>query len=407
MRLGFRRPLRSGSLILLFLESGTAATLRTMVRFQRYIFMQALWPVLVVLAGLAAVALLSQSLAQLDLIVDKRQSAFALLWVTLLALPQVVALILPIALFFAVIYALERLLRESELIVGYATGLSPWQAAAPVMRLAVAAALAHLAITTLLQPLAYREMRATLHAVALDLAASAVRPGSYIDPIEGLTLYARDERGGQLRDVLIHDSRRPGEDHTYTGRRAQFALIEGKPAIVLFDGGFQSRSSDRKVEFGSFQRHSLELTGLTQQQFSTLLKPSDRFLGELFYPDETFFYDQRNLKRFAAEGHFRLSSPLYDLALAAIALAALLGGEYSRHGQRNRILAASALALALRLGALGIQAAAADAAWLNWMQYGTPASVTFACALVLRGPSRAPRRAMPGLNELAQPAITS
>jgi lipopolysaccharide export system permease protein len=378
-----------------------------MVRFQRYIFMQALWPVLVVLAGLAVVALLSQSLAQLDLIVDKRQSALALLWVTLLALPQVVALVLPIALFFAVVYALERLLRESELIVGYATGLSPWQAAAPVLRLAVAAALAHLAITTLLQPLAYREMRTTLHAVALDVAASAVRPGSFIDPIEGLTLYARDERGGVLRDVLIHDARNPeGETRTYTARRAQFAVIETLPGIVLLDGDFQARGGDGKVEFGSFKRHALELPGLTQQQFSTLLKPSDRFLGELFHPDVTYFYDQRNLARFSAEGHFRLSSPLYDLALAAIALAALLGGEYSRHGQRARILIASALALSLRLGALGVQAAAADAPALNWAQYAAPLGVCAVCAYLLRSPRRRPaRRSVLAFEEPVQPAM--
>ena len=51
----------------------------------RYLLRQLLGPTLVAAAALSAVALLSQSLSALDLIVNQRQSALVFLKITLLA----------------------------------------------------------------------------------------------------------------------------------------------------------------------------------------------------------------------------------------------------------------------------------------------------------------------------------
>ena len=356
-----------------------------MVRFQRYIFAQALWPVLGVLAGLALVGLLSQSLANLDLIVNKRQSALALLWITLLTLPQVIALVLPLAVFFAVLYALQRMQGESELVIAYSAGMSPWQAAAPILRLAVAAALAHLVLTTLVQPLAFREMRSALQEIASDLAASAMRPGAFLEPTKGLTIYAREERGGRLLDVLLHDARQADRISTYTAAEATFGRTPAGPTLILVNGDFQTRNPKGQLDFGQYERYTLELPELFAQTFR-FWKPTDRFLGELLFPDPTHYYDQRNLDRLMAEGHYRLASPLYTLALAAIAAAALLSGEFRRQGYRNRLLAATGIALLVRLAALALHGVSVDAPNLNWLQYAAPLAALFVAGLLVAQP---------------------
>lgn len=368
------------------------------LRFQRYIFVQIFWPVLGVLAGLCLMALLSQSLTQLDLILVKRQSFLALLWITVLSLPQVIALILPLALFFATVYALNRLLDDQELVVGYATGMSFFELAAPVLRVTFIAMLGHLALTTHLQPMAFREIRATFKAVAADVAAAIIRPGQFLEPVAGLTVYSRNTHQGSLEGVLIHDVRIPAEPVTFTAERARLFSLRGAPAFVLQDGEYQRRRQTGEIDFGSFERYSLELPELQPKGEFFVLKPSDRFLGEMFYPDRTYFYDQRQIPKLLAEGHFRLSSPLYDLALVAIAMAALLGGEFSRRGNRSRILIASALALLVRLGALGIQTIGIENPERNWLQYGVPlAVIAAAAAYILRtnrvGPRPTGRRA--------------
>jgi lipopolysaccharide export system permease protein len=61
----------------------------------RYLLRQMLGPTLLATAALTAVALLSQSLAGLDLIVNQRQSAVVFLKITLLYMPQLINMILP------------------------------------------------------------------------------------------------------------------------------------------------------------------------------------------------------------------------------------------------------------------------------------------------------------------------
>ncbi len=363
-----------------------------MIRFQRYLFLQIFWPVLGLLGGLCVVAMLSQSLTQLDLIIDKRQSFLALLWITLLTLPQVISLLLPLALFFATLYALNSLLSDKELIVAYATGMSFSEIAAPILRVTFIAMLAHLAITTHLQPLAFREMRETFRAVAADVAASAIRPGQFIEPAKGLTLYSRDVQAGTLLGVMIHDARIADQPVTFTAEKARLVTLRGAPAFILEEGEYQRRRLDGDIDFGRFARYALELPDLIPKKEFFVLKPSDRFLGELFYPDKTYFYDQRQIAKLTAEGHFRLASPLYDLTLAAIAMAALLGGEFSRQGNRARMALATGLALLARLGALAVQAIGIESPSLNWLQYGVPLSlVLFAFAYMMRN-QRAPFR---------------
>ena len=73
-----------------------------MSAFQRYLFRNVLRTLLAIVGGLALIALLTQGLAQdrLDLIIENRQSVVVYLWVSVLATPQIISLLMPIALFF-------------------------------------------------------------------------------------------------------------------------------------------------------------------------------------------------------------------------------------------------------------------------------------------------------------------
>jgi lipopolysaccharide export system permease protein len=73
-----------------------------------------------------------------------------------------------------------------------------------------------------------------------------------------------------------------------------------------------------------------------------------------------------------AEAHYRLSAPLYAFAFVGLALAAVLGGSFSRLGYGRRIAIAAAAAATLRIVGFGVQAACDDVAWLNVLQYAIP-----------------------------------
>ncbi|KAF0187383.1 MAG: LPS export ABC transporter permease LptF [Hyphomonadaceae bacterium] len=361
-----------------------------MKALQAYLFRQGMVPLLAILGGLAGVAILTQGLNQLDLIVDQRQSALAFIWVTLLSMPQLISLIMPLAVFFAVTYAVNRMHTESEIAVAFAAGVSPWQIVSPILKLASVAALAHLAVNVLIQPASYREMRETVHAMRSDFAASLVRAGEFTTPADGLTFYAREVgAGGVLRDLFIDDRRNTNRPTTYTAR---FGLIRktpaGIPAVVMQQGQIQQPKPDGSVDLLDFDQYTLELGAFVSAEDDYVLKPSDRFLAELFFPDLIYYYDQRNADRFLAEGHHRLSSPLLDPALALIALAGLLAGDFSRRGYGQRIAVAAAAALTVRIFALGIQAACVDEPALNPLQYVFPLAVSVVAFWMLQAPRK-------------------
>jgi lipopolysaccharide export system permease protein len=352
---------------------------------ERYVFRQALGPLLAILAALGAIAILTQGLNRLDIIVDNRQSALSFIWVTLLATPQLMSLILPLAVFFAVAFAINRMHTESETTVLYAAGISPWRLAQPILQLATLAALGHLAITVVLQPAASREMRETIYDIRADVASSLVREGSYTFPADGLTIYARERRpGGDMADLFVHDSR-GNPPITYTARTGVVVMNNGAPQLVMMDGQIQRQLENGVVETLDFDRYPLTLEGFFEEEGDLILKPSDRTLGNLFFPDLTNHFNQRNVDRFLAEAHYRLSSPLLNFTLALIALAGLLGGEFSRQGYTRRLMWAAVAALLTRLTALGIQAAAIDDPALNPVQYIFPVLVGgFAAWVLLR-----------------------
>lgn len=351
-----------------------------------YVFRQALGPLLAILGALAAIAILTQGLNQLDIIITNRRAGFAFAWVTLLALPQLLSLILPMAVFIAVVYALNRMQSESEIAVLYGAGISRQRIARPIIQLAVLAALAHLTINVVVQPWAFKERRETFYALRTDVAASLIEEGSFTFPSDKLTLYARERGGGgELRDLLINDAR-PELPITYTARAGAIATIEGRPAVVMRDGQIQRMTEEGTVDVLDFDRYVLQLdSGNFDEPEIFYLKSSDRTLYELLMPDLTAHYDQGNIARFQAEAHGRLSSPLLSVALAMVALVSVLGGQFSRGGYARRIGIGAVIALVIRLLSLTLQAVAEEDVRMNVLQYVLPLVVILACGSMLGG----------------------
>jgi lipopolysaccharide export system permease protein len=346
-----------------------------MTGFQRYLFQNVLRTLLAIVGGLALIALLTQGLQQMDLIVDNRQSMLVYLWVSVLAAPQIISLLMPIALFIAAAGALNVAHRENEIVVAQASGMSNWQVASPVLRLATLAAVLHLGLNLWIQPAAYRELRAAISSASTDLAASLVREGAFMVHDDGLVTFARKVNGSQMSDLLISDSRNPADVVTYIAKTGYIATMEGIPAIVMADGHAQQLGTTGALEALKFDQSTFDLAPFINDQKAVILKESDRYLPELFYPDMTNYYDNDNVDKLLAEGHARIAAPLLNIAMALLAVYAVLGGDFSRRGYAMRIGIASGVAVGLRLLAFGATSAAQKDPGLNVLQYGVPIAV--------------------------------
>lgn len=342
-----------------------------MTQMQRYIFADAFRAFLIILAGVVILAVLVQGLSQIDLVVESRQSAAVYFKVVMLGSPKVLALIAPLGLFVACAWSLNRIHRDSELVVASAVGMTPWQMASPLLRLASMVAILHLTINLWVQPDMQREMRATLHAAKADLASLLIRPGEFTTAGEGITFFARDNVGGTLKGLLISDTGR-GETADYLAESGQVRTIDGKPALVMTNGQIHQLGEDDALSILDFDQYVFDLAPLIREETDIILKASDRFLPELLRIDPTNYYEASNQAPFLAEAHYRLTSPILSFPMVLLAVLAVLGGDFSRSGYFRRIGMAGIAALSLLFAHLAAQASADETPALNWLQWAVP-----------------------------------
>ena len=374
--------------------------------FQRYLFRNVLRTLIAIVGGLALIALLTQGLSQIDdTIVQNRQSMLAFLWVSVLATPQIIALLMPIALFIATAAALNVAHRENEVVVAQASGMSNWQVASPVLRLATLAAVLHLGLNLWIQPTASRELRTTLTTASTDLASSLVREGTFMTHRDGLTTFAGSVDGSEITFLVANDSRNPKNEVTYIAKSAFLSELEGKPALILRDGQRESLRSNGALESLTFQQSPLELGAFVNDQKAIILEESDRYLPELFYPDMTNYYDNANVNKFLAEGHARIATPLLNVAMAMLAIFAVLGGDFSRRGYARRIAIASGVALVVRIAAFSATSSAAKDPDLNAVQYLLPIGVVMIIGFLFFVQPILKRRRISARNPVSRPLM--
>lgn len=349
-----------------------------MLLIDRYLLRQLLGPTVLATAALAAVALLSQSLSALDLIVGQRQSALVFAKVTLLAMPQLVNMVLPIAVFVAALVSLNRLHTEQEIVVCFAGGMSRWRVIAPGLRLASMITLLALVMNLWVQPLAAREMRETLFEVRTDLASTLIREGEFTNPAPGLTVYAQSvDATGLIHNLFIHQEKDGGGATTYTAEEGRIEKRNGKPVLAMHRGSMQEFDKADVLNYLTFDDYPYELAPFMRSDELIHFKPSDRYLHELLFPDLTQDWEKRNRLKLLAEGHNRIASPLYNIALMALAFTAIIGGGFSRMGYGRRIAIISAVAVGFRILGFVVQAASEEAAWLNVLQYLVPVAAAY------------------------------
>lgn len=317
-----------------------------MNRITSYIFNQLLFATLLVTLTVTCAVWLTQSLRFIELIVNHGLSIGSYLYMTMLLLPSFLAILLPIGFFAAMLFVYNRLTTDSELIVMRAVGLGPQQLARPALILAVMVVLVDYLFTLVFMPMSYRAFRDIETDSRGGYAGVVLKEGAFNTVSDGVTVYVRT-RGpeGELLGILIHDTRDPKKAVTIMAERGVLAQTSEGPRIILVDGNRQTlEKDDNKFSVLYFERYSAELgrTGATnaQSEAERWRQPRERYINELLFPDMNSKMDRDNYNQLITEGHMRLTSSLYGLAFALIALAALIPGDYNRRGQGKRILVA-------------------------------------------------------------------
>lgn len=353
----------------------------------RYIFRTVAGAFVIALLVLTGVVWVTQALKEIDLLTTQGQTLWLFLYMTMLALPALVMVIGPIALFIACLYALNRVNADSELVIVHAAGASPWIVYKPFVALGVIVTLLTGLISLYVMPESARTLRNTIADIRADVLTYIVVEGLFSTVENGLTFHIRDRSpDGNLLGLMVHDERDPETIMTYLAEEGRI-VRNGERAYLAMHRGSMHQQEGRPEEITviNFDRYVFDLSNLTVGSGKVEYRPREMRMSELLYPDPNDSYFQKFPGKFRAEIHERLSSILYPMAFVFITLATMGYPRTNRTGRGNSIVLAIVAMSVLRT--IGFSAAnlAAREAWAVIPMYMTPIVGTALAAWVSFG----------------------
>jgi lipopolysaccharide export system permease protein len=357
---------------------------KLVTRLDRYIFRQLLVALLAVTGGLTALIWLTQSLRFVELVVNRGLSVTVFMHLTGLLIPSFVAVILPITTYVVVQFVYQRLAGDRELTVMRSAGLSQFALSRPAIALALLVTAAGYGLTLWGVPATLASFRQFQWEIRNRVAAFLLQEGVFTPLSDKLTVYVRSkDADGVLRGIMVDDARDRGAHATVFAEKGQ--LLEGPhgPRVLLFNGSRQEIDHQTgRLNMLTFQENEIDLAESTRDDSVRVPDMSEVPLAELLDPKPVMV---RDIPKWYAEGHRRLTVPLTTLSYAMVALVSTLTGAFRRQAGFLRPLATILVMVGLLALGLGVGSLAArdnKLVPLMWVHALLPGAI---CAWLLFG----------------------
>lgn len=320
-----------------------------------YVLGQLLVPVAVLTILMTSVIWLISVLPLMDLVINRGQSAPTFLYLILLMLPTPLVMIMPIAFFVGTLFTLQRMRGDSELVVMASAGYSLRQLTVPVLGCAAFVMAITYACLLFLAPAGQRVLNDKVLNIRADVAGALLHEGEFTPVAQGVTVFIRQlDNNGEIKGILVHDNRNWARPVTYIAEKGILAQTPAGTRLILMDGNIEtSAKGGKELQMLSYKSHTMNLDQFSGPAHNNLRKTQERYLGELLWPSEPGI-SQRIRDQFFAEAHDRISQPLYCIAFALIALAAVVWGRQQRGSIAVRLTLACLAAAGLRIAGYGI-----------------------------------------------------
>src|SRR5438128_3426461 len=203
----------------------------------RYIFRTTLGAFVLVLISLTGIIWITQALREIDLVTNQGQTVLVFLGITALLVPILALIIAPIAFVIALVYTIDKLNGDSEIVVMNAAGMSPGRLFRPFLAVAILVALLVGFISAYLSPALQRDMHERVTKIRTDLVTNIVQPGRFLTIEGGLTFHIRERRAnGDLFGIMIDDRRTPEMRTTFLAEQGSIVKKEGGTFLLLDNG---------------------------------------------------------------------------------------------------------------------------------------------------------------------------
>ncbi|WP_343717857.1 LptF/LptG family permease [Inquilinus sp.] len=353
----------------------------------RYMFRQIAVATALATVILVFAIMLTTSMRLIQMIVDGGVGAGLFLELVFLSMPEFLIAVLPVGVVAACLIVYNRMLSDGELLVMRGAGIGQLRLALPGLLMGLIITGVSYSMTLYFWPVANREFRDLTAIAQSDVSAAFLQTGEFNAIGDNKTVFVRDRNPvtGDLSGILVHSTDNEDQPVTIIADRGYVEDSEDGPRIVALKGVIQQLNRKTgKVDPVAFDSYTVPLNTPGAEDLARSYRaPSERFLPDLLYPDQTSPRDMRNYGRLVMEGHKRITDPLLPFAYVVFCLGVLLSGDYNRRGLSRRILIAAIGVVAVQATTMSVAGVARDSLGLIPIMYVLPVLTTVTGFVIL------------------------
>ena len=238
-----------------------------MSRISIYVIKEISSSFLFILSLITLVVWLSQALRNLEILSNESTTIVSYFFYTILLIPTLSLVTIPISIFLAIIYALNKLRVDSELIIFGSTGNSNRDILLkPLLAIALFFFTIILFLSIYLVPLCSAEIREKITEIRnSNISTSILKEKRFITPDDNLTIFFKDINQQNIYGLLLHDRTEKNNIKTYVAKRGYLDNTNGSNYIFLYDGTMQVYDEEQsKISEINFDSYSIDLNNFNR-----------------------------------------------------------------------------------------------------------------------------------------------
>ena len=302
---------------------------------------------------LTGIIWLGQGLRHIDLLTTNNVSLETYVTYVVLLLPKIILLTFPICVFLAILFNLNRLRNDSELIILGTSGKSDKNILIkPIVLFSSFMFLVVLFFSLFLAPSSLKELRYKI----IDIRSSGIhisllKEKKFISPTSNFTIFLQEKQNNEIFGLLIHDQSNLNKPQTYIAEKGKFISGDNASFLKLFNGSIQIYdSSVNRVSEIAFDTYNLDLTPYSKKE-STHIYPDELSTIDIITNLENIF--PKNFSKYEkeqfAELHKRFVNPIYIIFYALLPLLMINFSKRPDDSWRYPLIVVSTIAFTIQI----------------------------------------------------------
>ena len=212
---------------------------------------------------LTSIAWLTQGLRYLELFTSDNVAASDYFFYIILLIPKITNITIPISLYISIIFTLNRMRGDSELLIYWSAGRSNRNILLkPILIFSTVLCILQLFLTIFVIPSSSLELRNKITDIRSGgVDYNVLKEKKFISPVKNLTIFIQEINDDKFSGLLIQDDKNQLKPVTYIAEKGEFKNIENKSYLILLNGFMQILNKDNEeISEIQFEFYELDLT---------------------------------------------------------------------------------------------------------------------------------------------------